>query len=380
MPGLTYIYTPDPAGPGQGTLQFSHQWGALTGHHLHIETSQTSYVETVVHPDDRAHLLRSNREAEATGTPLSATYRIVTRDGSVRWVHDRANLVQGPDDDQPRSWLGHIDDITDERAAALKVQATLAELATANEALAAAFAQLEVANRDLALLSEAKSEFVSSISHEFRTPLTSIQGFSELFLTDVETVAEAREFARLINRNAVALARMVSNVLDLDQMEAGRVHLTLAPVDLNQVVETAVALASPTTRHELVLDLDPEPPHILADADALVQVVTNLLSNAVKYSPTGGAITLTTRAGVEAIELWVADPGLGVPAADRVRIFDRYGRIHRPEQVGISGSGLGLPIARHLVESHGGKIWVEPNAPTGSVFRVWLPRVGPTER
>lgn len=380
MPGLTYIYTPDAAGPGEGTLQFSHQWGIVTGHPLHLQTNETSYVMTVVHPDDREILLRSTRQAELTGTPMVATYRIVTRDGEVRWVHDRANLVRRPEDGQPVYWLGHIDDITDVRTAALQMQETLAELATANEALASALGQLEAANRDLALLSDAKSEFVSYISHEFRTPLTSIQGFSELILSDAETLDEAREFAALINQNAVMLARMVSNVLDLDQMEAGQVHLHLAPVDLNQVVESAVALTAPTVHHNLELDLNRDLPLILADKDALVQIVTNLLSNAVKYTPTGGTITLTTRAEADDICLCVADQGIGVPDADRERIFDRYGRIHRPEQIGISGTGLGLPIARHLVELHGGQIWVAPNEPTGSEFHVRIPRQGRTQR
>jgi PAS domain S-box-containing protein len=239
-------------------------------------------------------------------------------------------------------------------------------------------AQLSATNRELEQVSAAKSEFVSTISHEFRTPLTSIQGFSELLEGEDLTGEEIREFARTINQNALRLARMVSDVLDLDRLEAGVTEVCLGPTDLNAVVRAVLASLEPTApRHQLVAHLGPALPRIQGDADLLARVLTNLVANAVKYAPAGGPVTVTTSRRHGDVELTVADEGLGVPTEHRERIFSRHGRIARPEQEGIDGTGLGLPIARHILELHNGRIWVEPNTPVGSIFHVVLPTAAP---
>ncbi|MBA2520001.1 MAG: PAS domain S-box protein [Chloroflexia bacterium] len=235
--------------------------------------------------------------------------------------------------------------------------------------------QLQAANHALAQLNATKSEFVATISHEFRTPLTSIQGFSELLDSAELTPDEVRTFARAINQNALRLGRMIGNVLDLESLEAGHQQISRAPLSLNQlVVRVLDVMQALTAGHRIVTRFDPALPDIHGDADLMERVVINLVSNAVKYSPAGSSpIMLTTGLRHGDVELTVADAGLGVPAEHRETIFARYGRIARPEQVGIEGTGLGLPIARHILEIHNGRIWVEANSPTGSIFHVVLP-------
>jgi signal transduction histidine kinase len=240
--------------------------------------------------------------------------------------------------------------------------------------MAELLADVQRANRDLEQLNAAKNEFISTISHELRTPLTSIQGYSELIVTDAETLEEAQAFARTINKNALRLARMIGDMLDLDRLESGQLVPAMDCTNLNDVVLGVLeTLRSTTQRHRLVAELDPALPEVRCDPDLMTRVVTNLVGNAIKYSPAGGSITLRTVPRGEGVELTVADEGLGVPADHRETIFARYRRIARPEQTGIEGTGLGLPIVRHILEIHNGRVWVEPNTPMGSVFHVVLP-------
>ena len=363
LPGLTYIYSLNHAPQEPGFLHRSRHFEAVTGYPNAIWQGDRGFFDTIIHPDDREWLEAYTARVDHTGEPFRTEFRIVTRAGEVRWLREEGTYVCTPAGERCYC-IGIATDITEQKRA---------EAAT-NQALA----QLRVANRELEQLSAAKSDFVSQISHELRTPLTSIQGFSELIETGLATGEEARQFAATINQNAVRLARMINDVLDLDRMEAGQFDLTLAPVSLNQIVESVVTALTPTTAtHQLLLDLAPDLPPVSADADALVQLVTNLLGNAIKYAPAGGPITTRTRSSGTMVDLSVMDRGLGVPAEYRETIFDRYGRIPRAEQVGIPGTGLGLPIARHIVALHAGRIWVEPNVPHGSVFHVLLPAAEP---
>ena len=244
----------------------------------------------------------------------------------------------------------------------------------AESELAATVAELQAINRDLALLSDAKSDFVSMISHDFRTPLTSIQGFSELLIEEDLSPEQMREFAATINQNALRLSRMIGDVLDLARIEAGQDILRFVASDLNALVEQVVCSLQPTSPdHRIITKLDPTLPTVWCDQDLIIRVITNLLANAVKYTPGGGDLVVSTQRAQDMVELTVRDPGLGVPEPYRESIFNRYGRIARPEQAGIEGTGLGLPIARQIVDMHHGRIWVEPNEPVGSAFHVLLP-------
>jgi signal transduction histidine kinase len=254
------------------------------------------------------------------------------------------------------------------------IEAVAQELRVAIAA-AEAFEQQRRAVSELERLNRAKSDFVSIVSHEFRTPLTGIQGFSEMMAQEELTPEEMREYAGDINKDARRLNRMINEMLDLDKMESGRMQLHREPVDLNAIVtDTAERIRANAPSHPIRLSLDPVVGDIPGDRDKLTQVMTNLLNNAVKYSPSGGEIVVTTRVEGDAVHVLVRDHGMGIPKEALQSIFERYGRVESRATRHIQGTGLGLPIVRQIVQLHGGTVWAESTVGEGSVFHVNLPR------
>jgi signal transduction histidine kinase len=242
-------------------------------------------------------------------------------------------------------------------------------------AAAEAFEQQRAAVAELERLNRAKSDFVSIVSHEFRTPLTGIQGFSEMMQSEDLTLDEMREYAGDINKDAHRLNRMITEMLDLDKMESGRMEIHREPVDLNAIVNEAAGRIRPNApRHPMSLRLDPMVGEMSGDRDKLTQVMANLLDNAVKYSPNGGEIVVSTRVEGNAAHVVVRDHGMGIPEGALESIFERYGRVESLATRHIRGTGLGLPIVRQIVQLHGGAVWVESTVGEGSVFHVTLPR------
>jgi len=249
--------------------------------------------------------------------------------------------------------------------------------AAAALANAEAFERQRRAVEQLERVNRAKSEFVSIVSHEFRTPLTGIQGFSEMMRDEELTMSEMKEYAADINKDAQRLNRMINEMLDLDRMEAGRMALNLEAVDLNAVVSDSVDRVRPNApEHPIKLVLGRDVPSLSADRDRLTQIVGNLLSNAVKYSPTGGEIVVTTAREGEGVHLAVHDNGMGIPADMLESIWERYSRVESDKTRGIQGTGLGLAIVRQIVAMHGGRVWAESEVGRGSTFHVVLPLAG----
>jgi PAS domain S-box-containing protein len=242
---------------------------------------------------------------------------------------------------------------------------------------AEALERQRLANAELERVSRAQREFISVVSHEFRTPLTSIQGFSEMLRDDELDPADTRDFADEIHRNAERLTRMINEMLDLDRMQSGRVALRRDPLDLNSIVRDVLqTLAVVSDHHSLQSDLAASLPLVAGDRDRVVQVLTNLVRNAINYSPAGGTITVSTSVEDSFVHLAVRDEGLGIPHADLGTIFDRYTRVRTKEHQSVTGTGLGLPISKQIVEHHGGRIWVESEVGQGSIFHFTLPQWG----
>jgi signal transduction histidine kinase len=241
----------------------------------------------------------------------------------------------------------------------------------ANEAATAHLAGIE-------RLNQLKSEFITLVSHEFRTGLVGIQGFSEM-IRDSDDLAreDIKAFAADINKDAQRLNRMINDMLDLDRIEAGRLTLRMEPVDINVVLQDAVERARASSeRHVIDVKLDPTHPVTQCDADRVAQIVANLLTNAVKYSPEGGEILVSSEAGEEFVEVSVRDHGVGIAPEFAKRLFSRYERYEKTSGK-IIGTGLGLAIARQIVEMHGGRIWVDTTIGNGSDFRFTLPMTLP---
>ena len=242
---------------------------------------------------------------------------------------------------------------------------------TAQEAAMANLAGLE-------RLSQLKSEFVSLVSHEFRTALVGIQGFSEMIRDQELSAEETKAFAGDINNDAQRLNRMITEMLDLDRIEAGRMTLNICPLDINLILtEAADRARSVSPKHTIEANLDPALPAVNGDSDRLFQVVANLLSNAVKYSPNGGEILVTSAAKDGMVVVSVIDHGLGIPADFVKKLFGRYERFEDKTKAKIIGTGLGLAITRQIVDMHGGKIWVDSTVGVGSEFHFTVPVATP---
>jgi two-component system, sensor histidine kinase and response regulator len=236
----------------------------------------------------------------------------------------------------------------------------------ANEAATAHLAGIE-------RLNQLKSEFITLVSHEFRTGLVGIQGFSEMIRDSDLTVDDVKAFAADINKDAQRLNRMINDMLDLDRIEAGRLTLRMESVEINTVLREAVERARASSeRHTINVDLDSIGPLAHCDADRVAQIIANLLTNAVKYSPDGGEILVSSRARDGFIEIGVRDHGVGIAPEFAKRLFSRYERYEKTSGK-IIGTGLGLAIARQIVEMHGGRIWVDTAIGAGSEFRFTLP-------
>ncbi len=240
--------------------------------------------------------------------------------------------------------------------------------------LATALTAQQLTSARLEHLSRAKTDFVSLVSHEFRTPLTVIQGFSEILRDEEFTPAEVKEYAEDIHGEAIRLNRMINELLDLERMESGRMELHREPVDLNSLVRGVVERLTPgAPQHPIRLQLDARLPALPGDRDKLVQVLINLLNNAIKYSPHGGVIMITTDTRDDRAEVTMDDHGMGIPPSALEKIFDRYARIESNAHRYIQGTGLGLPIVRQIVELHGGRVWAESTLGQGSRFQFTLP-------
>jgi PAS domain S-box-containing protein len=235
----------------------------------------------------------------------------------------------------------------------------------------------EVAVENLAgleRLNTMKSDFVSMVSHEFRTALVGIQGFSEMIRDDTLDIPDIKELAGDINKDALRLNRMITGMLDLDRMEAGKILLELKPLDLNGILADSIERAKVGQEtHHVFADLDVALPVVSGDSDRLIQVVSNLLSNAIKYSPDGGEVKVTSRREGEAVHVSIQDHGLGIPAEFINHMFGRYERFESNRKDKVAGTGLGLAISRQIVELHGGRIWVDSEAGKGSIFHFTIP-------
>jgi signal transduction histidine kinase len=233
------------------------------------------------------------------------------------------------------------------------------------------------ARQAAAELERAKSEFLGSVSHELRTPLTSILGYAALLREDTAGVVDAGDHIDVIERNASRQLRLVEDLLSIARIQAGEFEVHRLPLDLAELVRLGVEAMRPAAKEAgLRLELDSEgPARILGDADRLDQVLANLLSNAIKFTPRGGRVAVTLRAGAEEAVLTVADTGPGIQPQERAHLFDRLFRGDDVKRLQVSGAGLGLAIARSIVEAHEGSIEVhsDDSSDDGATFALTLP-------
>jgi signal transduction histidine kinase len=232
-------------------------------------------------------------------------------------------------------------------------------------------------NRRLAEMNRIKDDFVSTVSHEFKTPLTSILGFLSVII-DGDAGAlndEQRRFLGIVRGSAQRLSGLVSDILDLSKLEGG-LEMEVAPLDMAALARRA-AEECEWKASEKQVALVVEAPEGLPAASGserwLGQVVENLLTNAVKFSRPGGNVAMRVSHKGEGVQVTVTDSGIGIPQADQARIFEKFFRASNRDATGASGTGLGLAICRHIVDRHGGRIWFESHEGVGTSFHFLVP-------
>jgi signal transduction histidine kinase len=231
--------------------------------------------------------------------------------------------------------------------------------------------QLEIANRH-------KSEFLANMSHELRTPLNAVIGFSEVLIERMfgEVNAKQEEYLNDILSSGKHLLSLINDILDLSKIEAGRMELEAQPFDLPSALDNALTLIRErAARHSIGLEVhvDPRIGEVVADERKVKQVLLNLLSNAVKFTPEGGKITMGAALNGDAVAVSVADTGIGIAAEDQEAVFEEFRQVGDDYARKREGTGLGLALARRLVELHGGTLSLESELGKGSTFTFTIP-------
>jgi signal transduction histidine kinase len=252
-------------------------------------------------------------------------------------------------------------------------------IASRDLALQVKMEEIQREKQELAQASKAKSEFLATMSHELKTPLNAIIGFSELLKGKMagELNKKQEHFVDNVLTSAKHLLNLINDILDLSKIEAGKIELTKEKTPVASAIEGALSFIKETAlKHNVILkkELDPEVEFIETDLIRFRQILINLLSNAVKFSkPEGGVVTIRTKKEGESAKISVEDNGIGIKEEDMVKLFNEFEQLDSGISRKYGGTGLGLAITKRLVQRHGGKIWVESTYGEGSTFMFLLP-------
>jgi signal transduction histidine kinase/CheY-like chemotaxis protein len=304
-----------------------------------------------IHPDDREKVFASVQRALAEGVPHEVEYRIVAPDGTVRWCEGvgRVEYEEG----RPARMSGVCMIVTRRK------EAELARLAAAEES------------------SRLKDDFLATLSHELRTPLNAILGWLQMLELGQLTPARTRQAIEVIGRNARLQARLIEDILDVSRIISGKLEIERDSVSIDQLVDSVMAGIAPAAdARRIALDqhLAAGLPAIHGDGRRLHQVLNNVLANAIKFTPEGGAIVIRADVVDGFLTIEVSDTGVGIAPDLLPFIFDRFRQGDSRSTRSFSGLGLGLAIARHLVELHGGDIAARSDGPgTGTTVTIRLP-------
>jgi PAS domain S-box-containing protein len=223
-------------------------------------------------------------------------------------------------------------------------------------------------------MARAKDELISMVSHEMRSPLASIVGFTELLMTRDSSHDQRQRYLDTMLQEARRLTGLINDFLDMKRMDGTHHRLNTSPTDIARLVKRAVDNVPEDPKIPIAISLPSDLPMVVVDPDAILQVLTNLISNARKYSPDGGEILFTARTTGESIEVSLKDHGLGLQKEELGKLFNKFYRTDRPQLRTIKGTGLGLAISRRIVEAHGGRLDAQSDGPgQGTTFKFTLP-------
>jgi len=316
-----------------------------------------------LHPDDRARIEEAIAAAITTGN-YEAEYRAVRPDGTIVWIGERGRVVQDADGPVARM-VGVSRDMSSEREAAREREQLLREARAARDE----------AERQGRL----KDEFLATLSHELRTPMNAILGWLAI-LESGKPVREIHSALTIIRRNSELQARLIDDLLDMNRLLSGNFTLELAEVDPGHMLQTtmqALRPAADSRRVQMIAAVDPVG-EIRVDGRRLQQVLWNLVHNAIKFTPAGGRVELRLTRSPGTVQISVADNGRGISPQFLPYVFDRFRQQDASTTREAFGLGLGLSIAKHLVELHGGSIEAfSDGAGHGATFVVTLPAANP---
>jgi signal transduction histidine kinase len=227
-----------------------------------------------------------------------------------------------------------------------------------------------------------KSEFVANVSHELKTPLTSIKAYTEALL-DMATEEQMKAFLKVIDEESDRLLFLINDLLNVSRIQAGKMKMHFVPTPPRAVVDEVLSISKlRSDRHELAVEAAPDLPVMLLDKEKLKEVMVNLISNAIKYSPKGGTVRVRLRLEEANLRIDVQDEGIGIAPENLPKLFQAFYRVDSSHTAEIAGTGLGLVIVKAIVEHHGGRIWVESEVGKGTCVSFLIPvrrEINPSE-
>jgi len=313
----------------------------------------------LIHPDDVEEAAKIIA-IPLPGQMLTATYRTLHGDGHYLWIETTTRGIYDPQTGALRNMISVSRDVTQRMNRELEVKAAQERAESANKA---------------------KSRFLANMSHELRTPLNAVIGFTDLMRQRTfGPLGNERyeEYATLIYDSGQLLLDLISDMLDMAKIEAGRLELNYERVDVNGTVEDSVRMLRDRAENnglELTLSLPKEPLFLIADRRAVKQVLLNLLTNAIKFTPAGGHVGVSVRYGDGLTTITVRDTGVGIPASELPRLGNPFEQVNSDPMLAKGGSGLGLALVRALMEKHGGTLAVDSEEGVGTTVRVTFPLV-----
>ena len=307
--------------------------------------------ERRIHPDDRARVMDSLRRAIAEGTPHDVEYRVIAPDGTERWVEGK----------------GHVEH---ENGRAVRMSGVCLMVTPRKEAEHARLASAEEASR-------LKDDFLATLSHELRTPLNAILGWVQMLLAGTLPADRARQAIDIIGRNAKAQAQLIEDILDISRIITGKLEIETQIVSVPHLMDGVVgaALAAARAKHITISKYVPDGlPPIDGDPKRLHQVLASVVANAIQFTPEKGTVDIRAVSTGDAIEITVRDSGAGIPAEFLPHVFDRFRQADSRATRRHGGLGLGLAIARHVLEQHRGEIRADSDGPgLGTTITMRLP-------
>ncbi|HEY0007483.1 MAG TPA: ATP-binding protein, partial [Tepidisphaeraceae bacterium] len=299
----------------------------------------------------------ANRESE-----YRYEFRITRPDGEIRWLLGQAQLLYDAEGN-PQRMIGVNVDITEQREAAEHREQMLESE--------------RVARSEAERVSKMKDEFLATLSHELRTPLNAIYGWAQILRFGATDPAELAQGLETIERNARAQSQIIEDLLDMSRIISGKIRLDVQRLDVAAVLEAAIETVRPAANAKdirLQATIDPHPGPVTGDPNRLQQVFWNLLSNAIKFTPRGGRVQVLLERVNSHLEIGIIDSGEGIPAAFLPHVFDRFRQADGSTTRSHGGLGLGLAIAKQLIELHGGSVRAKSAGPgQGAAFIVHLP-------